>query len=126
MEVNKQTLYNDELLNILPDGVIILNMNGEVMQLNQQALVELHVHSSVNAIMPFSTDRIFKLLNKKEDVLSTILEEIRQGKKVYSLPEHTFMQEQVDYTQFPIRESLPPWKMKRKEKLSYSFSVILQ
>ncbi len=29
MEVkNKQTLYNDELLNILPDGVIILNMNG--------------------------------------------------------------------------------------------------
>ena len=104
MEVkNKQTLYNDELLNILPDGVIILNMNGEVMQLNQQALVELHVHSSVNAIMPLSTDRIFKLLNKKEDVLSTILEEIRQGKKVYSLPEHTFMQEQIDYTQFPIR-----------------------
>ena len=35
------------------------------------------------------------LLNKKEDILSTILEEIRQGKKVYSLPEHTFMQEQV-------------------------------
>lgn len=25
MEENKQTLYNDELLNILPDGVIIFN-----------------------------------------------------------------------------------------------------
>ena len=24
MEVNEQTLYDDELLNILPDGVIIL------------------------------------------------------------------------------------------------------
>lgn len=53
--------------------------------------------------MPLPTNKIFKLLNKKEDILSTILEEIRQGKKVYSLPEHTFMQEQVDYTQFPIR-----------------------
>ena len=48
MEENKQTLYNDELLNILPDGVIIFNINGEVIQLNHQALTELHVHSSVN------------------------------------------------------------------------------
>ena len=103
MEANEQTLYNDELLNILPDGVIILDINGEVIQLNQQALTELHVHSSANAMMPLPTNRIFKLLNKKEDILSTILDEIRQGKKTYSLPEHTFMQEQVDYTQFPIR-----------------------
>ena len=103
MEANGQTLYNDDLLNILPDGVIILDINREVIQLNQQALTELHVHSSVNALMPLPTNKIFKLLNKKEDILSTILEEIRQGKKVYSLPEHTFMQEQVDYTQFPIR-----------------------
>lgn len=103
MEVNEQTLYNDELLNILPDGVIIFDINGEVIQLNQQALAELHVHSSVNAMMPLPTERIFKLLNNKEDILSTILEKIRQGEQVYSLPEHTFMQEQVDYTQFPIR-----------------------
>jgi PAS domain-containing protein len=33
MEENKQTLYNDELLDILPDGVIIFNINGEVIQL---------------------------------------------------------------------------------------------
>ena len=37
MEENKQTLYNDELLDILPDGVIIFNINGEVIQLNRQA-----------------------------------------------------------------------------------------
>ena len=37
MEDYKQTLYNDELLNILPDGVIIFDTNGEVIQLNQQA-----------------------------------------------------------------------------------------
>lgn len=49
MEANGQTLYNDDLLNILPDGVIILDINREVIQLNQQALTELHVHSSVNA-----------------------------------------------------------------------------
>lgn len=101
--MKKQTLYNDELLNILPDGVIIFSMDGEVILLNQQALTELHVHPSVNAMMPLPACQLFKLLNKNEDILSTILEEIRQGKKVYSLPEHTFMQEQVDHTQFPIR-----------------------
>ena len=103
MEENKQTLYNDELLNILPDGVIIFNINGEVIQLNHQALTELHVHSSVNEMMPLSTNDLFKLLNNKEDILSVILEKIRQGEQTYSLPEHTFMQEQIDYTQFPIR-----------------------
>lgn len=29
MEANGQTLYNDDLLNILPDGVIILDINRE-------------------------------------------------------------------------------------------------
>ena len=38
MEDYKQTLYNDELLNILPDGVIIFDTNGEVIQLNQRLL----------------------------------------------------------------------------------------
>ncbi|QIU95871.1 sensor histidine kinase [Bacteroides faecium] len=103
MEVNEQTLYDDELLNILPDGVIILDINGEIIQLNQQALTELHVHPSVNAMMPLPTNQIFKLLNNKEDILSTILEKIRQGERIYTLPEHTYMQEQVDHTQFPIR-----------------------
>ena len=51
MEVNEQTLYDDELLNILPDGVIILDINGKIIQLNQQALTELHVHSSVNTMI---------------------------------------------------------------------------
>jgi PAS domain-containing protein len=66
MEDYKQTLYNDELLNILPDGVIIFDTNGEVIQLNQQAFAELHVHPSVNDMLPFPTNRLFKLLNKKE------------------------------------------------------------
>ena len=69
MEDYKQTLYNDELLNILPDGVIIFDTNGEVIQLNQQAFAELHVHPSVNDMLPFPTNRLFKLLNKKEDIL---------------------------------------------------------
>ena len=103
MEVNEQTLYDDELLNILPDGVIILDINGKIIQLNQQALTELHVHSSVNTMMPLPTSQIFKLLNNKEDILSTILEKISQGERIYTLPEHTYIQEQVDHTQFPIR-----------------------
>lgn len=121
MEANGQTLYNDDLLNILPDGVIILDINREVIQLNQQAFTELHVHSSVNAMMPLPTNKIFKLLNKKEDILSTILEEIHQGKKVYSLPEHTFMQEQVDYTQFPIRGEFATMENEEGEKIILFF-----
>ena len=39
MEANGQTLYNDDLLNILPDGVIILDINREVIQLNQQIII---------------------------------------------------------------------------------------
>ena len=54
MEVNEQTLYDDELLNILPDGVIILDINGKIIQLNQQALTELHVHSSVNTTVSYT------------------------------------------------------------------------
>lgn len=84
MEVNEQTLYDDELLNILPDGVIILDINGKIIQLNQQALTELHVHSSVNTMMPLPTSQIFKLLNNKEDILSTILEKISQGERIYT------------------------------------------
>ena len=94
MEVNEQTLYDDALLNILPDGVIILDINGKIIQLNQQALTELHVHSSVNTMMPLPTSQIFKLLNNKEDILSTILEKISQGERIYTLPEHTYIQGQ--------------------------------
>ena len=81
MEANGQTLYNDDLLNILPDGVIIFNLNGEVIQLNHLALTELHVHSSVHEMMPLSTNDLFKLLNNQEDILSVILEKIRQGEQ---------------------------------------------
>ena len=72
MEDYKQTLYNDELLNILPDGVIIFDTNGEVIQLNQQAFAELHVHPSVNDMLPFPTNRLFKLLFWKRFVREKI------------------------------------------------------
>ena len=72
-------------------------------------------------MMPLPTNKIFKLLNKKEDILSTILEEIRQGKNTYSLPEHTFMQEQVDYTQFPIRGEFATIGKREWKKTSCSF-----
>ena len=37
MEVNEQTLYDDELLNILPDGVIILDINGKIISTMQKS-----------------------------------------------------------------------------------------
>ena len=41
MKLNKHTLYSDDLLNILPEGVLVLNSEGEVLLLNQQARMEL-------------------------------------------------------------------------------------
>ena len=37
MNIDKRIEYDKELLNILPDGVLVLNSDGEVTQINQQA-----------------------------------------------------------------------------------------
>ena len=48
MEVNEQTLYDDELLNILPDGVIILDINGKIIQLISKLLQNfMFIHLSI-------------------------------------------------------------------------------
>ena len=44
MEVNEQTLYDDELLNILPDGDIILDINGKISKLLQNFMF---IHLSI-------------------------------------------------------------------------------
>ena len=40
MEANGQTLYNDDLLNILPDGVIILDINRDCLLYTSDAADE--------------------------------------------------------------------------------------
>ena len=47
MEVNEQTLYDDELLNILPDGVIILDINGKIIQLSKLLQNFMFIHLSI-------------------------------------------------------------------------------
>ncbi len=126
MEENKETLYNDELLDILPDGVIIFNISGEVIQLNRQALTELHVHSSVNAMMPLPTNILFKLLNNKEDILSVILEKrfVRVNKLIRFLSILSCKNRLIIHN-FPIRGDFATIKEDGNlKKRYYSFFVI--
>lgn len=102
MTIQRQMKYDDELLNILPEGVLILNPQGEVLQLNQQAQNELHVNLSPDRL-PVRIECLLKLLHHKEDILATAIKELCEGKHRYTLPERTYVQEKVDYTQFPIQ-----------------------
>ena len=101
MNVDKQTLYDDDLLNILPDGVLIFDSEGKVLQLNLKAQTELHT-SIPSGNSSVCVDHLFKLLYRKEDILPTIVESLRNGLPEYPLPEHVFIQERTDYTQFPV------------------------
>lgn len=101
MNVDDQTLYDDDLLDILPDGVLIFNSEGKVLQLNLQAQTELHI-SIPSGSSYICVDNLFKILHHKEDILPTIIESLCNGQKEYLLPEHTFIQERTNHTQFPV------------------------
>lgn len=101
MNDDKQTLYDDDLLNLLPDGVLILNPQGEVVQLNKQAQIELHLSISTDNL-PLRIESLLKIIHHKEDILQTAIESLRAGEEKYSLPEHTYIQEKVNYSQYPV------------------------
>lgn len=101
MNIDKQALYEVDLLDILPDGVIIFNSEGEVLQLNSQAQTELHI-SNLPSHTTVCVDNLFKLLFHKENILPGIIKNLCSGGQRYTLPEHTFIQETTDYTQFPV------------------------
>ena len=74
MKLNKHTLYSDDLLNILPEGVLVLNSEGEVLLLNQQARMELQTKVlDNNTFKSCHIDGLLKLLYNKEDILPWIL-----------------------------------------------------
>lgn len=103
MKIDKRIEYDKELLNILPDGVLVLDPNGEVIQLNQQAQTELHLNFSTDSsIAPLRIEDIFSLIYHKENILPVIMKSLRDGEQGYTLPEHIDIQEKTDNTQFPV------------------------
>lgn len=105
MRIDKRVEYDEDLLNILPDGVLVLDSEGEVIQLNRQAQTELHIQTSPDHLpRPLRIEDLVKLMHHKEETLflSAILERLQKGEPKYTLPEYTYMQEKNDYTQFPI------------------------
>lgn len=114
MNVDKQTLYDDDLLNLLPDGVIIFNADGEIQQLNLQAKIELHINVPTDSTV--NVESLFKLLNNKENILPSIIERLCKGEQKYVLPEHSFIQERMDYTQFPVNGQFSTFKVDGKLK----------
>ena len=103
MNIDKRIEYDKELLNILPDGVLVLNSDGEVTQINQQAQTELHIKSSLDKFaQPLQIENIINLIYHKENILPVVMEGLRKGEQGYTLPEHIDIQEKNDYTQFPV------------------------
>lgn len=104
MKIDEQIEYDKELLDILPDGVLVLTPKGEVIQLNQQAQTELHIRTLSDSIhTPLQIENLFELLYHKENVLPLILESLCQGEVKYTLPEHTDILEKSNHTQFPVK-----------------------
>lgn len=103
MNIDKRIEYDKELLNILPDGVLVLNSDGEVTQLNQQAQTELHIKSFPDkSTQPLRIENIINLIYHKENILPVVMEGLRKGEQGYTLPEHIDIQEKNNYTQFPV------------------------
>lgn len=99
MKIDEQIEYDKELLDILPDGVLVLTPKGEVIQLNQQAQTELHIRTLSDSIhTPLQIENLFELLYHKENVLPLILESLCQGEVKYTLPEHTDILEKSNHT----------------------------
>lgn len=104
MEIDELIEYDKELLDILPDGLLVLNSKGEVIQLNRQAQTELHINTlSDNTPSPLRIEDLCDLLYHKENILPLIMESLDQGETKYSLPEYTDILEKNGRTQFPVK-----------------------
>ena len=81
--------YADSLLNILPDGIVILTFDERVLQVNLQAKTGLHINISSDY--------------RDKNILTSALDVIRQGKEELILPPNTSIREKSTNTIFPVK-----------------------
>lgn len=104
MSIVDDISYAESLLNILPDGIIILTFDERVLQVNLQAKTGLHIN-----VTPDYSERdiyigeLFELIHRDENILAPALEAIRQDCDELVLPVNTSIREKSTNTIFPVK-----------------------
>ena len=96
--------YADSLLNILPDGIVILTFDERVLQVNLQAKTGLHINISSDSYeKDLYAGELFELIYRDNNILTSALDVIRQGKEELILPPNTSIREKSTNTIFPVK-----------------------
>ena len=96
--------YADSLLNILPDGIVILTFDERVLQVNLQAKTGLHINISSDSYeKDLYAGELFELIYRDKNILTSALDVIRQGKEELILPPNTSIREKSTNTIFPVK-----------------------
>lgn len=104
MSIAEEICYADSLLNILPDGIIILTFDEQVLQVNLQAKTGLHINiTSDYNNRKINIRELFELIYRDENILGTMLDVIRQGQEELVLPSNTSILEKSTNTIFPVK-----------------------
>lgn len=106
MNFCKQKYYADNLLNVLPNGIITMLPDGKILHINLEAQGELHVNASSSKKYQDGELHISDLLylvHEEQEMLSRILEELNKGKSKIDLPPNTCIREKATNTLFPVR-----------------------
>lgn len=104
MVVEEYIRYADSLLNTLPDGIIVMTVSGQVLQVNLQAQTGLHLNVSSDYFSKgIDIKDVLELVHKDENILPDVLEAMRQGRTELVLPANTSIVEKNSNTLFPVK-----------------------
>lgn len=102
-DINKYMKYADSLLNVLPDGIVILTFSGQVLQVNLQAQTGLHLNVSSESFGNTPIMNLLELIYRDENILPEMLEIMRKGREELVLPQNTSILEKSTNTIFPVK-----------------------
>lgn len=109
--VSEHIKYADSLLNVLPDGIVIMTFSGQVLQVNLQAQTGLHLNLPSESFGDTPIMDLLELIYKDKNILPEMLEVMRLGREELVLPQNTSILEKSTNTIFPVKGrfcKLPP------------------
>lgn len=106
MKNGEKQNYSEQLMDVLPDGIITMLPDGKVLYINSEARRMLELDSSVTTNDPhyplYVTD-LLRIIWNKEDILPSILQTLNSGKRELNLPVDSCIRAKILDTLFPIR-----------------------
>lgn len=101
--ISEHVKYADSLLNVLPDGIIIMTLSGQVLQVNLKAQTGLHLKVSSDSFGDTLIVDFLELIYRDENILPQMMEVMRQGCEEMILPQNTSILEKSTNTIFPVK-----------------------